>query len=87
MHLLLIAVHNLAGSHIVRGQGSSNAAHAAASVEEPDAVRPGQALQSVPDRPAAAEEGRGGQEVEGGEEGGARGLAERKSISYITWIR
>lgn len=87
MHLSLIAVRNLARSHSVRGQGASDASHAASPVEESDAVRPDQALQPIPDRSAAAEEGRGGQEVEGGAEGGARGVAERKSSSYITPIR
>jgi len=87
LNLWLIADRNLAGSHVVRDQAASDAAYAACSFEESDAVRPDQALQPVSDRAGAAEEGRGGEEAEGGEEGGARGVAERKSISQVTPIQ
>lgn len=83
LHLLLIVVRNLSGSHTVRDQAASDASNASRSFKESDAIRPDQALQPLPDRAGAAEEGRGGQEAEGGEEGGARGVAERKSISHM----
>lgn len=71
-------MHNIARSDSLCGKSASDASHATATIQESNAICSDQAMQFISDGAGAVKKGRGGQKAEGGEERGARGMAECK---------
>lgn len=76
--ITVFTVYNNARSDSVCDEGACHTSHAPAALKESHAICADQTVQSISNSTAATQKGRGGQEAEGGEERGARRVAERK---------